>query len=83
MKWTKESIEKKLNEVIAEVLAVELTAITPEAKFVIDLGADSLDTVELIMAIEEEFDSDIPDEDAEKLGTVKQAQDYLEKMLIK
>ncbi|MBW2605278.1 MAG: acyl carrier protein [Deltaproteobacteria bacterium] len=73
------SIEDKVKEIIAEKLSVELEEIVPEASFVDDLGADSLDLVELIMSMEEEFDIDIPDEEAEKLITVKNAFDYVAK----
>jgi acyl carrier protein len=71
------SVEDKVKKVIAEKLSVELEEVVPEASFVDDLGADSLDLVELIMAMEEEFDIDISDEDAEKLVTVKDAIDYI------
>ena len=71
------SIEDKVKKIIAEKLSVELEEVVPEASFVDDLGADSLDLVELIMSMEEEFDIDISDEDAEKLVTVKDAIDYI------
>lgn len=71
------SIEDKIKEIITEKLSVEMDEIVPEASFVDDLGADSLDLVELIMTMEEEFDIDISDEDAEKLVTVKDAFDYI------
>ena len=71
------SIEDKVKKIIAEKLSVELNEVVPEASFVDDLGADSLDLVELIMSMEEEFDVEIPDEDAEKLVTVKDALDYV------
>jgi len=71
------SIEDKIKEIITEKLSVEMDEIVPEASFVDDLGADSLDLVELIMTMEEEFDIDISDEDAEKLVTVKDAIDYI------
>jgi acyl carrier protein len=64
--------------VVVEQLEVSDEEVTPEASFVDDLGADSLDTVELIMAFEEEFDLEIPDEDAEKIGTVADAVNYIE-----
>lgn len=71
------SIEQRVKEIIADQLGVEIEKITPEAKFVDDLGADSLDVVELIMAFEEEFGVEIPDEDAEKIATVKDVLDYI------
>ena len=72
------AVEERVKKIIAEQLGVEEEDITPEASFVDDLGADSLDTVELVMAFEEAFDIDIPDEDAEKIATVKDAVDYIE-----
>ncbi len=69
----------KISEVIADKLGVEPAKITPEAKFVEDLGADSLDTVELIMQLEDEFNIEIPDEEAEKLTTVGSVAEYIEK----
>jgi acyl carrier protein len=69
--------EEKVKELIMEQLSVSADRVTPEASFVEDLGADSLDTVELVMALEEEFDIEIPDEDAEKIKTVKDAVEYL------
>jgi acyl carrier protein len=71
------SIEDKVKKIIAEKLSVDIEEIVPEASFVDDLGADSLDLVELIMSMEEEFDIDIPDEDAEKLVTVKDVFDFI------
>ncbi len=71
------SIEDKVREIIAEKLSVDLAEVIPEASFVDDLGADSLDLVELIMTMEEEFDIDISDEDAEKLESVKDAIDFI------
>jgi len=71
------SVEDKVKKIIAEKLSVDLEEVVPEASFVDDLGADSLDLVELIMSMEEEFDMDISDEDAEKLVTVKDAIDYI------
>jgi len=64
---------------VVEQLGVDEGQVTPEASFVDDLGADSLDTVELVMALEEEFDTEIPDEEAEKITTVQQAIDYINK----
>jgi len=71
------SIEEKIKEIIVEQLGVDPTQVTPEASFVNDLGADSLDTVELVMALEEEFNLEIPDEEAEKISTVGQAIEYI------
>ncbi len=71
-------IEKRVKKIIAEQLGVKEEQITPPASFVDDLGADSLDIVELVMALEEEFECEIPDEEAEKITTVKQAIDYIE-----
>jgi acyl carrier protein len=72
-----ESVEAKVKEIIVNELGVEPEKVTEDASFVEDLGADSLDTVELVMAFEEEFDIEIPDEDAEKLQTVGDAMRYL------
>ena len=72
------SIEQRVKDIIVEQLGVNADQVTPEAKFIEDLGADSLDTVELVMALEEEFETEIPDEDAEKITTVKDAVDYIE-----
>ena len=74
-------IQEKVKEIICEQLDVEAEAVVLEASFVDDLGADSLDQVELIMAIEEEFDVSIPDEDAEKIAKVSDAIEYIEKAL--
>ncbi len=74
--------KEKFKEIIVDRLGVDPNEITPEASFVDDLGADSLDTVELVMAFEEEFDLEIPDDDAEKLTTVGKAMEYLEKRLV-
>ncbi|RKZ28990.1 acyl carrier protein [bacterium] len=74
-------IDAKVKELIVEKLGVSEDQIKPEAHFIDDLGADSLDTVELVMALEENFDIEIPDEDAEKLTTVGSAVDYIEKKL--
>ncbi len=68
----------KIREIVVEQLGVDAEQVTPEANFVEDLGADSLDTVELIMAFEEEFDVEIPDADAEKIKTVQDVMDYIE-----
>ncbi len=70
-------IAKRVKEIIAEQLGVEESTVVPEASFMDDLGADSLDTVELVMALEEEFDIEIPDEDAEKIQTVNDAIEYI------
>ena len=72
------SIEEKVKDIIVEQLGVNPEQVTPQASFIEDLGADSLDIVELVMAFEEAFDLDIPDEDAEKIATVKNAVDYIE-----
>jgi acyl carrier protein len=69
--------EDRVKEIIARELEVEVKQLTPEAKFIEDLGADSLDIVELVMALEEEFGLDIPDEEADKLKTVGDAMNYL------
>ena len=74
----KETVEK-VKQIIAEQLGVEEAEVTPSASFVDDLGADSLDTVELVMALEENFDIEIPDDAAEKIRTVQDAIDYIEK----
>jgi acyl carrier protein len=68
-----------VKKIIVDQLGVEEETVTPEASFVDDLGADSLDTVELVMALEEEFGIEIPDEDAEKITRVKEATEYIEK----
>jgi acyl carrier protein len=70
-------VEERVKDIIVEELGVEREKLTPEASFMEDLGADSLDTVELVMAFEKEFDIDIPDEDAEKMRTVGDALNYL------
>ncbi len=75
------SVEEKVIAIICEQLDVAKEDVVLDASFVDDLGADSLDQVELIMAMEEEFDVSIPDEDAEKIGTVKNAIDYVNKAL--
>ena len=69
--------EEKVKQIIVEQLGVDEGEVTPSASFVDDLGADSLDTVELVMALEEEFETEIPDEEAEKITTVQQAIDYI------
>jgi acyl carrier protein len=74
---TTKSVEERVKEIICEQLGVEESEVTPAAKFIEDLGADSLDTVELVMAFEEEFDLEIPDEDAEKITTVGDATQYI------
>jgi acyl carrier protein len=71
-------IEARVKKIIEDQLGVSAEQVTNEASFIDDLGADSLDTVELVMALEEEFDIEIPDEDAEKMTTVQAAIDYLE-----
>jgi acyl carrier protein len=70
-------VEAKVKKIISEQLGVPESDVKPEASFVNDLGADSLDTVELVMALEEEFGVEIPDEDAEKIATVQNAIDYV------
>ena len=70
-------IEARVKKIVVEQLGVKEEEITTDASFVDDLGADSLDTVELVMALEEEFETDIPDEDAEKITTVQAAIDYI------
>jgi acyl carrier protein len=72
------SVEQKVKQIIVEQLGVDENQVDPSASFVDDLGADSLDIVELVMAFEEAFDIDIPDEDAEKIQTVKQAIEYID-----
>lgn len=71
------TVEERVKQIVAEQLGVEDDQVTPEASFMDDLGADSLDTVELVMALEEEFDIEISDEDAEKIQTVQNAIDYI------
>ncbi len=71
------SVEERVEKIVIEQLGVKAEEVTKEASFVDDLGADSLDTVELVMALEEEFETEIPDEDAEKITTVQQAIDYV------
>ena len=71
------SIEAQVKSIVAEQLGVKEDEVTNDASFVDDLGADSLDTVELVMALEEEFETEIPDEEAEKITTVQQAIDFI------
>ena len=73
------NIEEQVKNIVAEQLGVKSEEVKNESSFVDDLGADSLDTVELVMALEEEFETEIPDEDAEKITTVQQAIDYITK----
>ena len=72
-----ESVENRVKKIVAEQLGVNEPEIKNESTFVDDLGADSLDTVELVMALEEEFETEIPDEEAEKIASVQQAIDYI------
>jgi acyl carrier protein len=72
-----ENLEQRVKKIVAEQLGVNEADVKAESSFVNDLGADSLDTVELVMALEEEFECEIPDEDAEKITTVQQAVDYV------
>ncbi len=71
------SVEERVKKIIVEQLGVNAEQVTNNAKFIDDLGADSLDTVELVMALEEEFGLEIPDEEAQKIGTVQTAIDYI------
>ena len=75
------ALNDKVKDIIVEQLGVDAADVTDSASFIDDLGADSLDTVELVMAFEEEFDIEIPDEDAEKMNTVGEAISYLEEKL--
>ena len=75
-----DTLDRVIN-IVVEELAIDKEEVTAEASFIDDLGADSLDVVELIMAFEEEFDLEIPDEDAENIGTVQDAVDYIEDLL--
>lgn len=77
MEQQMENIEQRVKKIVAEQLGVSEAEVKNESSFVDDLGADSLDTVELVMALEEEFDCEIPDEEAEKITTVQQAIDYV------
>ena len=72
-----EDTARRVKDLIADSLGVTLTQVVPDASFIDDLGADSLDIVELVMAIEKEFNVEIPDEDAEKISTVQDAIDYI------
>ena len=72
------SIEERVKKIVVEQLGVSQDQVTADASFVDDLGADSLDTVELVMALEEEFDAEIPDDEAEKITTVKQAVEFIQ-----
>jgi acyl carrier protein len=72
------ALDEKVKKIIIDQLGVDEAEVTPEAKFIDDLGADSLDTVELVMALEEEFGIEIPDEDAEKIATVRDAINYIQ-----
>lgn len=71
------SVDEKVKNIIVEQLGVDMESVTPEASFIDDLGADSLDIVELVMTMEEEFDLEIPDEDAEKIKTVNDVVNYI------
>ena len=72
------SIEERVKKIVVEQLGVSEDQVTPDASFVDDLGADSLDTVDLVKALEEEFDAEIPDDEAEKITTVKQAVEFIQ-----
>ena len=71
------NVEDQVKKIVVDHLGIEESKVTPESKFIDDLGADSLDTVELVMAFEEEFEIEIPDEEAENIQTVKNAVDYI------
>ena len=75
------NIEETVKKIVSEQLGVDQEKVVNEASFIDDLGADSLDTVELVMALEEEFDQEIPDEDAEKIRTVQNAIDYIKERM--
>lgn len=77
------TVEERVKKIVAEQLSVKVEEVQNDSNFIDDLGADSLDTVELVMALEEEFECEIPDEEAEKITTVQQAIDYIEKHLQK
>lgn len=72
------TVEERVRKIVSEQLGVKEDDLKNDASFVDDLGADSLDTVELVMALEEEFETEIPDEEAEKIGTIQEAIDYIE-----
>jgi acyl carrier protein len=76
-RYQMENVEQRIKKIVAEQLGVNEADVKSESSFVDDLGADSLDTVELVMALEEEFECEIPDEQAEKINTVQQAIDYI------
>ena len=78
-----DNVEQRVKKIVAEQLGVNEAEIMNESSFVDDLGADSLDTVELVMALEEEFETEIPDEEAEKITTVRQAVDYIKSHVAK
>ena len=80
MSKNKQNLEQKIKDLIASQLEIDVTKIKNESKFIEDLGADSLDIVELMMNLEEEFDIDIPDDDAEKILTFGDALDYIDKL---
>ena len=75
---TGKPVEERVKEIVVEQLGVDENDVAPAAKFIEDLGADSLDTVELVMAFEEEFDIEIPDEEAEKISNVREAVEYIQ-----
>ncbi len=77
------SVEERVKKIVIEQLGVKEDEVSNESSFVDDLGADSLDTVELVMALEEEFETDIPDEETESITTIQQAIDYIEKRMKK
>ena len=77
------TIDERVKKIVVEQLGVKEEGLVPEASFVDDLGADSLDTVELVMALEEEFETEIPDEDAQKITTIQQTVEYIEAHLSK
>jgi acyl carrier protein len=81
MSSTATSVMDRVKKVVVEQLSVDAAEVKPESSFTQDLGADSLDTVELVMAFEEEFGTEIPDEEAEKIQTVQNAVDYIEKQV--
>jgi acyl carrier protein len=79
---SEKEIFDKVQKIVSEQLGVEASEVTPQASFANDLGADSLDTVELVMALEEEFDIEIPDEAAEEIATVQSAVDYISNKVV-